>query len=97
MAKLILTDKEKADPSYLDWDDEALGKLVRYTAQMLRDELGQDATFFTAGSQLVINAAIRAKVKTLTQTIEITVEGEDAGDWELKVTRVRKPNKGKIK
>lgn len=29
MAELILTEAEKSAASYLDWDDAALGKLVR--------------------------------------------------------------------
>lgn len=37
MAELILTEQEKADLSYLDWSDEALGKLVRKCALEIKN------------------------------------------------------------
>jgi hypothetical protein len=35
MAELILSEEEKEALSYLDWDDETLGRLVKYLAASL--------------------------------------------------------------
>lgn len=91
MAKLILTDEEKKAPSYLDWDNESLGKLVKCTAAKLQDRYGQEATFITTGAHLILGSAIKTNSEILTQTIDgFTISGEDAGDWEIKITRLRK-------
>jgi hypothetical protein len=84
MAELILTEKEKADPSYLDWDTDALGKLVSKLAAQFKDEYGKDAIFSTFAIRLLVDTTILANANKLTQTIEnVVVDGKDFGDWEL--------------
>ncbi len=85
MAKLILTEKEKADPSYLDWDDDALGKIVRKLAIQTRDEYGKDAIFHTLGISFLIDTAIRVNADILTQNVET----KTLGDWEVVLKRTR--------
>lgn len=90
MAELILTEKEKADPSYLDWDADALGKTVKKLAIEFKDKYGKDTIFHTLAIQLLIDTAIRINADTLTQTVEgLSFEGKDLGDWEVVLRRTR--------
>lgn len=49
MAKLILTQAEKAAESYLDWDDAALGQLVRKMSANLRGAYGEESAIGAVG------------------------------------------------
>lgn len=99
MAELILTEKEKSDPSYLDWDDAALGKLVKKAAIMLKDKYGQEASFCTTGALMIIGSMLRINATDTTITVEgFSISGVDAGDYKIVVERIREPkNKEKLK
>ena len=88
MAELILTDKEKADPTYLDWGDEALGKLVKKTALQIGDDFGQDAAYITTGAHLLIGMAEKSNSTETTLELKgVTEKGKPKGDWKIVVTR----------
>ena len=92
MAELILTEEEKASDTYLDWDDAALGKLVRKTALMLRDTYGQEATFGMTGAHLLVGMAMSANsTETTIELNGLNVKGEDKGDWRIEVVRTKAP------
>ncbi|MCW7556451.1 hypothetical protein NX722_28600 [Endozoicomonas gorgoniicola] len=88
MAELVLTEKEKADPTYLDWSDEALGKLVKRTAIKMQDEFGQDAAHITCGAHLLISLAEKSNSAETTLTFKgVSHAGEPKGDWKIVITR----------
>jgi hypothetical protein len=98
VAELILTDEEKAAPTYLDWDDAALGKLVKKMAAMLHDKYGQEAAFMTTGAHLILGSAVKCNAASAVTNIDgFTISGEDAGDWKITVERVRDPKEPKRK
>lgn len=89
MAELILTEKEKADLSFLDWDDAALGKLVKKTAVEMQDTFGRDGTFVVSAAHLLIGMAEQTNGDTLTFTAEgFSVGGEPKGDWRVTVEKI---------
>lgn len=86
MAELILTAHERSDKTYLDWDDEALGKLVRKTALMIV------AAMLSGATLLLTDAALESNSDTFRNGIEgCTKRGEDVGDWMVIIERTRKP------
>lgn len=89
MPELILTDEEKKAASYLEWDDEALGKLVKYTAALMKDEHGQSPAFSATCAHMIVNMAREANATECTLTLTgATVKGEPIGDWEVIARRV---------
>lgn len=92
MAELILTAHERSDKTYLDWDDEALGKLVRKTALMIDDHYGNVAAMLSGATLLLTDAALESNSDTFRNGIEgCTKRGEDVGDWMVIIERTRKP------
>ncbi len=92
MAELILTEEEKAAPTYLEWDDDALGKLVKKTAAKLHDEYGRESAFAMTGVHLLLGTAITANATESTYTIDgLTIAGEPKGDWIVTLKRVNAP------
>jgi hypothetical protein len=92
MAELILTKAEKEAPTYLDWSDQALGKLVRKTALMLEDEYGQDATYTTTVAHILIGFGLKANSTETTITLEgVTEAGKNKGDWQVTVKQIKEP------
>ncbi|MCY4044628.1 MAG: hypothetical protein OXE99_06080 [Cellvibrionales bacterium] len=88
MAELILTEKEKSDLTYLNWSDEALGKLVKKTALMISDEYGQDAAHITTSAHLLISLAEKCNSTETTLTFEgVSHAGEPKGNWKIVVFR----------
>lgn len=95
MAELILTDEEAAAATYLEWDDEALGKLVRYASKMMMDEYGKNGVWIAMAAHVLIDGARDANADT--STIELkgaTRSGEPIGDWQVEVKRLSAPDKG---
>lgn len=89
MADLTLTEDEKKASDYLEWDDEALGKLSRRVSFMLRDKKGMDGTFVTAAAQLLVGMAFRANATESEVTLEgMTYDGEPMGDWRVTATKL---------
>ena len=92
MVQLILTNEEKVAPSYLDWPDEDLGKLVKATALVIAENLdGKPSVFITAASLLLIkyvadcgetHSTVYQKGVTLGPT------RQQVGDWEITIKKV---------
>lgn len=86
MAELILTDEEKQAASYLDWSDEALGKLVRSIAI----DLKTDKASINASSLAVLLVGFVAESgsnKASFKLGEVSHKGEVLGDWIIKVEK----------
>ena len=83
MAELVVTEEEGRAPSYLDWSDEALGKLVRYLAIRVDDLFG--AGGFPALAAFAAAVLIDA-AKSRGCLLTITVRRPQA-EWTISVTR----------
>lgn len=91
MAELILTEQEQADSSFLDWSDESLGKLVKKTALMMKDEYGAEAAYITMASHLLISLAEKCNsTETTLEVNGVTQAGEARGDWKVTIERTDK-------
>lgn len=89
MAELILTDEEKQSETYLDLDNDSLGKAVKNFAITLGDVYGADSIWSTGCATLLIDMCIKTNATTLTHTIEgLTHAGEDRGDWKITVQKI---------
>lgn len=85
MAKLILTNKEKAATLWSDLDDAALGKLVRKKIASITDATAQlDRVTTFAAAVLLCCAAAEQNASEITLEINgLTQEGREFGDWEV--------------
>lgn len=94
MAELILTDQEKADDSYLDWDDASLGRLVRsLVARVRTEEHVREAVFGATDVHLLIGLARAVNADERASTLKgVTYADERLGDWEITVRRMRAPD-----
>lgn len=89
MANLILTEEEKAAAKWLDFDDVAVGKLVKLCMCTFAERdneqeqiKGMSAAFFLIGK------AIEANANSLKQTVEgVTFAGKHCGNWEILVRK----------
>lgn len=89
MADLVLTEEEKEGRSYLNWDDESLGKLVKKKAIEIEDYHGED----TAKKQGAIISLLSEVRKSESDMVMIEVEGltindEDMEDWRITFEKV---------
>lgn len=87
--KVILTEAEKKAATWLELDDESVGKLVKATAFKLaeRDEKIQILTWSAA--LVLCSAAAKVNAETFKQTVEgLTIEGKNFGTWEITIKKV---------
>lgn len=97
MAELILTEKEKADPSYLDWDDAAIAKLVRFTAARLvelkEDAEGLHRVTAVSCAMLLVAACVGSNATSLKLDLGAhTHKGVPTGDWRIIIKRTAAPD-----
>ena len=98
MAKLILTDEEKAANNWLDVSDDCLGKFCRMTMLMLphlcNEDDGRKGVWFTACLNILIGLAHEANATTTEISVGgFTVENAKCGDWKVTIERTDKPVK----
>ena len=98
MAKLELTEQEKAAISWLDMDDDALGKLVRKTCLKLPELMAKDETdmgkiWVTSCGMLMCNMAADANsTKTTFEFNGLSLAGKERGDWQITIKRIKAPD-----
>lgn len=92
MAKLILTDAEKAANSWLDLDDANLGKVLKATALKLKAHANdQSRLWFVSAAMLLCSMADDSNADRFSQTIKgFSNHGKLAGDWRVIVRRIAK-------
>ena len=91
MAELILTKEEKEAASYLDWDDEAVGKMVRHAALKLMRDGNEDneALFPMTAAHIMVGHTVTLNARTAEYDIEgFTLHGEPQGNWKVTVKKV---------
>ncbi len=87
-----LTQAERDAPTFLEWSDPSLARMVRHTAKMLHDERGENATFCNAAA---ITLAVVMQ-HTNAETMKLDIDGDTKGeDWHLQVRAklTKKPKK----
>ena len=94
--ELILTEAEKKANTWLELDDESVGKVVKSVALKLAqysEETAKIALFSAA--ILIIGKVNDTNAETFTQTIEgLTAKGQSIGNWNLTVKKLPdKPQK----
>jgi hypothetical protein len=100
MAKLELTKQEKAAISWLDLDDDALGKLVRRTCLelpklMAKGETEMGKIWVTSCAILMCNMAADANATEANFDLKgITLADKERGDWQITIKRIQAPNAG---
>lgn len=89
MAELILTPEEK-EKSFLDWDDESLGRAVKYVAAMLDDRKdGGRSLAATAAGYFLISRSVEANSVSSTLLIQGLKDREKSlGDWKIIMQKV---------
>ena len=95
MATLTLTDEEEAANSFLSFDDESLGRLVKYGAlKIAADADGRKATVALTCAMMLVDMAHAANATKLTLTLENAIyDGEGIGDWKLTLKRIKPARK----
>lgn len=90
MAKLILTEEEKAAATWMELDDATIGKLVKKTAlglMSLKDE--QAHVWWWSAAILLCSMASDANADKFEQEIlGLTHSGEERGNWRITVERI---------
>ena len=88
--KVILTEAEKKASTWLELDDESVGKLVKTTALAIVEYADEKHTvFFWAAALALCSAAAKANARTFKQTIEgLTIEGKPFGTRELTIKKL---------
>lgn len=90
--ELTLTDEEKAAATWLELDDAAVGRLVKYNCSLMA-KLGdeRDRIRHIAAALMLVKTASACNADELTQEINNCTDGDkELGDWEITVRRVRK-------
>ena len=90
MAELILTDKEKETKSWLDLDDESLGKFVKANIfQVLTHAKGELAIFTLSCATALCAIAVEANADKLELTVDnLKNKTNDFGNWKVSIKRI---------
>jgi hypothetical protein len=89
MAELKTTDEEKETRSYLSWDDEDLGKLVKKKAIDLEDYYGENITEREAAVVSLVSRIDEAGNDMAMMEVEgIHVNGKNLGHWRITIEKV---------
>lgn len=91
MAELITTQAEKAAASYLDWDDAALGRFVKYAMLAFKKSASEIDRVLTASAALhLVHSCVDIKAAEFEGKLEgVTINnGTEVGDWEIKVRKL---------
>lgn len=89
--ELILTEAEKKAATWLELDDESVGKLVKATALKIAEKGGEEGKIWSWSAALILcSMASDSNCDTFTQTIEgLTSKGKSCGDWEIRIRKVK--------
>ena len=89
MADLILEEGEEEGRSYLNWNDEDLGKFVKKKAIELEDYYGEDVAEREAALISLISRVSRMDTDMAMMEVEgINLNGEDLGKWRITIESV---------
>lgn len=89
MADLVLTEEEKEERSYLNWDDESLGKFVKKKAIEFEDYYGEEVSEREAAIISLLSKVRNETEEMAMMEVEgVTIDGEDFGQWRITFEKV---------
>lgn len=89
MAELNTTEEEEEMRSYLNWDDEDLGKLVKKKAIELEDYYGENVTEREAAVVSLVSRIDEAGNDMAMMDVDgIHINGENLGHWRITIEKV---------
>lgn len=93
MADFTATEAERAAASYLDWDDEALGKFTKHVATLFvqnqEDADGLHKVNSASCLMILVGMCIDANASRLTSTLEgFEHKGASFGSWRITLERL---------
>ena len=90
--KLILTEAENKAATWVELDDESLGKVVKammFKIKTASDE--QSKIIYLSAAMILCSAAAESNADKLTQTIEgLTIKGLPFGNWKVTIKKQSK-------
>lgn len=90
--ELILTDEEKAAASWMDWDDETIGKAVRAMASIWQGEDPNRILAHRAAAMFLCHGAMDVNAETTTLCLDgVTFRGEPIGNYRITIERGEAP------
>lgn len=87
--ELILTESEKAAATWLELDDESVGKLVKATMFKIKQFSDESEKIYLWSAALMLCSAVaETNAGKYEQTIEgLTVHDKPYGNWKLIITK----------
>jgi hypothetical protein len=87
--ELILTEAEKKAATWLELDDESVGKLVKASAlKIIDNDNEQGRVAFWSAAIILCSMAAEANAETFKQTLDnLTIKGKSFGKWELTIKK----------
>jgi hypothetical protein len=95
--KLILTEAEKKAKTWLELDDESVGKMVKATAFNIA-EYSEDKKIFFMSAALVLCGIVvdDGNIGTMSITLDnLTRKNKSVGNWKVTVEKVGKQKESK--
>lgn len=90
MAKLVLTEQEIEAKTFLEWDDEALGKLVKKLAIHVGDTSGEASSTTAAAALLLVSQCHETGAVSMNIEMQKILNGEEKlGDWSLTINKLQ--------
>jgi hypothetical protein len=89
------TEEELKAPTYMEWTDDRIAKLVREMAVKLRNRKvdGWEGVASMAASMVLINLCADANIGTFTQELsDVTNSDGDLGNWKIVIKKIEKKN-----
>lgn len=88
--ELILTDAEKKSATWLELDNESIGKLVKASALKIREHDTQyDILACYSASIILCSMAADANADTFSTEIDnLTIRGESFGKWQITIKKL---------
>jgi hypothetical protein len=91
---------EEESEDLLQWDDEEIGRLVKYLSNKIYQDGKEEGLFIMTSAYVLCNQALLSNA----EIIKLGIEGlhnketnEDKGDWLITIENKRNPNSRNIK
>lgn len=90
MAELKLTDEETKANSFSEWDDESIGKLVKYLAtEINNDDYNDQLLAATSAALFLVSHAMKVNATSSTVDVgNVTHDGQNIGNWRIQVEKL---------
>ena len=88
--ELILTEEEKAAATWLELDDAAVGRMVKYNCGLIAQFCDEHERIRNmAAGLMLVTATAECNAEELTQTLHGCSSGDkEIGDWEITIRKL---------